>query len=101
VNSKRLLLWLAGGVHAVNLHGVTLQLDGTLRFLPGRKEWPTQQCAEGGNPLQPKRNGICVQEAIFIAVSASAGRCSGRKLLVKCLGSAPGGNVPSSPGKRS
>ena len=34
--------WMAGGVHAAELHDVTLQLDGTLRFLPGRHGWPVQ-----------------------------------------------------------
>ena len=61
--------FLAGGVRAANLHAVTIQLDGTLKFLPGRKGWPTQPCAQAGNPLQPVKNGTCVQEAIFIANS--------------------------------
>jgi hypothetical protein len=48
--------WLAGGVHAQGLVNVTLQLDGTLRFLAGRKGWPTKPC----------RNGKCVQKAILL-----------------------------------
>mmetsp|Transcript_12981 Transcript_12981/g.20812 ORF Transcript_12981/g.20812 Transcript_12981/m.20812 type:complete len:446 (-) Transcript_12981:138-1475(-) len=59
--------WLAGGVRASNVINLTIVLDGTLSFLPGRKGWPTQDCAMGGNPLQPKKNGTCVQEAFFIA----------------------------------
>lgn len=62
--------WMAGGVHAAGLHNVTLQLDGTLRFLPGRHGWPVQDCAAGGNPLQPARNGSCVKEAIYLANSS-------------------------------
>ena len=34
--------WVAGGVRATELHDVTIQLDGTLRFLPGRNGWPVQ-----------------------------------------------------------
>ena len=59
--------YVAGGIRATELHGVTLQLEGTLKFLPGRKGWPTEDCSAGGNPLQPKKNGTCVQESIFIA----------------------------------
>ena len=60
--------WVAGGVRATDLHSVTLQLDGTLRFLPGRKGWPTQTAC-GSNPLQPvKSNQTCVQ--VHICISA-------------------------------
>ena len=59
--------WVAGGVHAHSLHDITIQLDGTLKFLPGRKAWPTQLCNMTHNPLQPKKKGTgCVQECIFI-----------------------------------
>jgi len=58
--------WLAGGVRGSGLVDTTIRLDGTLKFLPGRKGWPTQNCADGGNPLQPKKNGTCVQEAILL-----------------------------------
>ena len=61
--------YVDGGVRATEIHGVTIQLDGTLKFLPGRKGWPTQDCSKGGNPLQPKKNGTCVEEAFFIANS--------------------------------
>jgi|UPI00048B52A5 hypothetical protein len=59
--------WLAGGVRGSGLDNVTIQLDGTLKFLPGRKAWPTEKCVEKRNPLQPKKTGTCVQEAIFFA----------------------------------
>ena len=36
--------WLGGGVEAVSLFHVTIQLDGTLKFIPGRKGWPTESC---------------------------------------------------------
>ena len=32
--------WLAGGVAASNLQNITVLLDGTLKFLPGREGWP-------------------------------------------------------------
>jgi len=58
--------WVAGGVRAVGLSNVTLQLDGTLKFIPGRKGWPTQDtCSQ--NPLQPSHGKVCVQEAFFLA----------------------------------
>ena len=56
--------WLAGGVTAVSLNNVTIQLDGTLKFVPGRKGWPTESCTKKRNPLQPPKNGTCVQEAV-------------------------------------
>lgn len=61
--------WMAGGLHAVDLaRDVTIILDGTLSFLPGRRGWPTKNCSDGPhNPLQPVKNGTCVQEAFFIA----------------------------------
>ena len=59
--------FVAGGVRAANLINTTIVLDGTLKFLPGRSKWPVQDCAKGGNPLQPKKNGTCVQECIFFA----------------------------------
>lgn len=58
--------WVAGGINAVSLFNVTIQLDGTLKFL-GRKGWPTESCTKKQNPLQPKKNGTCVKEAIFFA----------------------------------
>jgi polygalacturonase len=66
--------WVAGGVRASGLSNVTLVLDGTLKFLPGRHDWPAVNCADDDNPLnhnplQPKRSGSCVREAIFIANS--------------------------------
>ena len=46
---------------------VIMGADGTLKFLPGRKAWPTQLCNVTHNPLQPKKKGTdCVQECIFI-----------------------------------
>ena len=49
--------WVAGGVRATDLHSVTIQLDGTLRFLPGRRGWPTQPRSRCDPiPLQPKTN---------------------------------------------
>jgi hypothetical protein len=66
--------WVAGGIYGTGLHNVTIQLDGTLRFLPGRKGWPTQDCAASGNPLQPKKNGTCVKVAHQHARSQSHGR---------------------------
>ena len=62
--------WVAGGIHATSLHHVTIQLDGTLKFLPGRKGWPTHVCNANRIPLQPLKNGTCVQEALFIANSS-------------------------------
>jgi len=60
--------WLAGGVRLVNARDVTLQLDGTLKFRPGRSGWPEQHGDVCNlNPLQPHRNSKCVQEAFFIA----------------------------------
>jgi polygalacturonase len=59
--------WLAGGVVGVDLVQVTIRLDGTLKFLPGRKGWPTEPCTKKTNPLQPRKNGTCVQEAVFFA----------------------------------
>ena len=61
--------WLGGGVEAVSLFHVTIQLDGTLKFIPGRKGWPTESCVNKKNPLQPvAKNGTkCVKEAIFFA----------------------------------
>eukprot|EP00937_MAST-01D_sp_MAST-1D-sp2_P002275 g2275.t1 len=63
--------WVAGGVRGTDLHSVTIQLDGTLSFLPGRKGWPTQPRSQCDLiPLQPKTNATeCVQEAIFFANS--------------------------------
>ena len=49
--------WLAGGVYASGLVNATIQLDGTLRFLAGRKGWPTEPC----------RSKTCVKKAILIA----------------------------------
>jgi polygalacturonase len=66
---KNQTYWLAGGVHGEDLHNVTIQLDGTLSFLPGRKGWPTHDCNEHRIPLQPKKNGTCVQEAISLSNS--------------------------------
>lgn len=64
--------WLAGGVVASGLHSVTLQLDGTLRFLPGREGWPVRPPANCNNfPLQPITNKSCVMECIFIANSTN------------------------------
>jgi polygalacturonase len=53
--------WLAGGVHATGLVNVTLRLDGTLKFLAGRKGWPTEPCRP------PHDNKTCVQKAIHIS----------------------------------
>ena len=62
--------YLAGGVRADGLHNVTVQLDGTLSFLPGRAGWPTRPADKCDViPLQPKRNKSCVQECIFITGS--------------------------------
>ena len=72
--------YLAGGVRGTNLVDATLRLDGTLKFLGGRKGWPTQDCASGGNPLQPKKNGTCVQEAILLV------NCSGLTLTTSSAG---------------
>ena len=53
--------WLAGGVFASNLHNVTVQLDGTLKFpAEGRDSWPTEECGKGE----------CVQKAIYITSSS-------------------------------
>ena len=60
--------WVAGGVHASGLNGTTLWIDGTLKFLPGRKGWPTTTHCNWV-PLQPTHLTACVQEAIFIANS--------------------------------
>ncbi|CAK0835983.1 unnamed protein product [Prorocentrum cordatum] len=61
--------WMTGGLRAVDLaRDVTIVLDGTLSFLPGREGWPTKNCSDGHhNPLQPVKDGTCVQEAFFIA----------------------------------
>ena len=56
--------WLAGGVKATGLVHATIQLDGTLRFLPGRKGWPTNPCVQHG------RNKTCVQNAITLENAA-------------------------------
>ena len=53
--------WLAGGVRAAGLVNATLQLDGTLRFLAGRKGWPVEACRHGNG------TGTCVQKAILLA----------------------------------
>ena len=37
---------IPGGVYATDLHNVTVQLDGTLRFLPGRKGWPLRPAGD-------------------------------------------------------
>jgi polygalacturonase len=47
---------------------LTVHLDGTLRFLPGRPGWPVHhQCDRWWNPLQPTPGKTCVAEAFFIA----------------------------------
>ena len=76
--------WLVGGVTAVSLNNVTIQLDGTLKFVPGRKGWPTESCMKKRNPLQPPKNGTCVQEAIFFA------NCSHLKLTSSGRGTLDG-----------
>lgn len=49
--------WLAGGVRLVEKRNVTIQLDGTLEFRPGRSGWPEQQGEICNlNPLQPRRH---------------------------------------------
>ena len=50
--------WLTGGVFATNLFNVTISLDGTLKFVPGRTGWPTQPCPHDANKK-------CVQKAIL------------------------------------
>ena len=55
--------WLAGGVRAFGLVNATLRLDGTLRFLAGRKGWPVLACARHANRR-------CAQEAILISDAA-------------------------------
>ena len=61
---------MAGGVAATELQSVTIQLDGTLIFVPGRDRWPLNPPGKCDLvPLQPKRNASCVQECIFIANS--------------------------------
>eukprot|EP00729_Bicosta_minor_P002821 gene2821-15510_t len=52
--------WLTGGVFASNLLNVTVVLDGTLRFLPGRAGWPTEPC-----PHDPSKE--CVVKAMLFA----------------------------------
>ena len=52
--------WLTGGVFASNLLDVTVVLDGTLRFLPGRAGWPTEPC-----PHDPSKE--CVVKAMLFA----------------------------------
>ena len=49
--------WLAGGVRATGLINATVRLDGTLRFLAGRKGWPTEPCGA---------NRTCVVKAILL-----------------------------------
>ncbi|KAL1524215.1 hypothetical protein AB1Y20_019123 [Prymnesium parvum] len=65
--------WLAGGVEAIGVApSLTLQLEGTLRFVPGRKGWPVHyQCDRWHNPLQPPSGKSCVKEAFFIANTSS------------------------------
>ena len=41
--------WLAGGVRAFGLVNATLRLDGTLRFLAGRKGWPVEAGTRGAS----------------------------------------------------
>ena len=69
--------WLAGGVRSTGLVNATLRLDGTLRFLAGRKGWPVEACGHD-------RDKKCVQKAILIAdargltlTSAGAGMVDG------------------------
>jgi polygalacturonase len=50
--------WLTGGVFASNLVNVTISLDATLKFLPGRAGWPTQPCPHDSHQK-------CVQKAIL------------------------------------
>ena len=52
--------WVTGGVFASNLLNVTVVLDGTLRFLPGRTGWPTEPCPH--DPSKP-----CVVKAMLFA----------------------------------
>ena len=50
--------WLSGGITVSGLQNNTILLDGTLRFLSGRKGWPTKPC---------NANKTCVQKAILIS----------------------------------
>ena len=62
--------WMAGGVQAIGIASLTLHLDGTLRFLPGRTGWPVHEsawCQKWWNPVQPAPGKECVAEAIFLA----------------------------------
>ena len=78
--------WLAGGVHASGLVNATIQLDGTLRFLAGRKGWPVEaqvlclsSCLRSvlqtyvllpsfdSCPTSTDKTRTCVQKAILIS----------------------------------
>ena len=51
--------WLAGGVKCFGLVNATIRLDGTLRFLAGRKGWPVVPCKHS-------QNTTCVENAIVL-----------------------------------
>eukprot|EP00948_MAST-09A_sp_MAST-9A-sp1_P003104 g3104.t1 len=65
--------YVAGGIQGSNLFNVTIQLDGTLKFLPGRSHWPTTSCLnKSWIPLQPrpKKQKSCVKECFKITDSS-------------------------------